>query len=245
MKKEILNHTTKKMIVSDYDRTFYLNDEDIKKNLLMVKQFMNQGNLFVIATGRSFLDFKNKVDTYHINYNYVILNHGATILNDKDHIIENFPIENSILKDIKNEIDLDKVIEFFCCSELESRVGFEHTNLTKINLVYNTKEEAVKINQFLNKHYSEHINSYYVTNGCIEIISNQTNKSNAIHLLSKKLNVDKQAIYTIGDGYSDIEMVKDFNGFCMKESVQELKKVAKKQYTSVSELVREIMEQKK
>lgn len=38
-----------KMIVSDYDKTFYLNDKDIENNKLLVNQFRKKGNIFVIA----------------------------------------------------------------------------------------------------------------------------------------------------------------------------------------------------
>lgn len=34
----------KKILVSDYDQTFYLNDEDIEKNKTSVKKFRNQKN---------------------------------------------------------------------------------------------------------------------------------------------------------------------------------------------------------
>lgn len=37
-------------------------------------------------------------------------------------------------------------------------------------------------------------------------------------------------------------MVKNFNGYCMEESVEELKKVAIKQYKSVSELIKGVIE---
>lgn len=82
----------------------------------------------------------------------------------------------------------------------------------------------------------------YVTENSVEIISNEINKSKAIDLLLNRLNILKENVYTIGDGYSDIEMIKDFNGYAMKKSVVELKEVAKKEYDSVSELINEIME---
>ena len=72
-------NVNKKIIISDYDQTFYINDEDIERNKVAVSKFEEKGNLFIIVTGRSYLDFKNKVEAYNINYNYVILNHGATI----------------------------------------------------------------------------------------------------------------------------------------------------------------------
>ena len=51
----------KKVLVSDYDQTFYVNDEDIELNKQSVQQFRDNGNIFVIATGRSFMDLQKKV----------------------------------------------------------------------------------------------------------------------------------------------------------------------------------------
>ena len=31
--------------------------------------------------------------------------------------------------------------------------------------------------------------------------------------LRDKLDIDKEDVYTIGDGYSDIEMIRNFNGY--------------------------------
>ena len=93
----------KKILVSDYDQTFYLNDQDIEENKKAVKKFKEAGNIFIIATGRSFLDFKNKVNSYHFDYDYVILNHGATLLDKDDHVLFHFPICENILSPIKND----------------------------------------------------------------------------------------------------------------------------------------------
>ena len=231
----------KKLLVSDYDKTFYLNDEDIEKNKIAINEFRKRGNIFIIATGRSHFDFHNKLDLYKFDYDYVIINHGATILDKNDNILANFPIKNEIIPEIKKDLKLEKSIKGFCCSELESRVDFNHKDLTKINVGYNSKDEAISINGKINNKYSQFINSYSIAETSLEIISNETNKSKAIDLLLNRLNIKRQNVYTIGDGYSDIEMVKNFNGYAMQESVDELKKVAKKEYSSVSELINEII----
>ena len=231
----------KKMLVSDYDQTFYLNDQDIEINKKEVKNFRDKGNVFIIATGRSFLDFKNKVNMYDIVYDYVILNHGATILDKNDKIIFNIPIYNEVIEDIKNDLCLEESINNFCCSGLESRVDFIHSDLTKINVKYDTKDKAEKVNKIINNKYSKYVISYYVKINSIEIISSKTNKSNAIKLLTKKLEIDDKNVYSIGDGYSDIEMVRDFNGYCMTDSVDELKQVAISQMKSVSDLIKELL----
>lgn len=231
----------KKILVSDYDKTFYLNDEDIEKNKIAINEFRKRENIFIIATGRSYFDFHNKVDLYKFNYDYVIINHGATILDKNDNILANFPVKDEIIPEIKNDLKLEKSIKGFCCSKLESRVDFNHKDLTKINVGYNSKDEAISINININNKYSQFINSYQIAETSLEIISNKTNKSKAIDLLLNRLNIKRQNVYTIGDGYSDIEMVKNFNGYAMQESVDELKNVAQKEYSSVSELINEII----
>ena len=230
-----------KILISDYDQTLYLNDEDMDKNKIAIKKFREKGNIFVIATGRSYFDFHNKVDLYNFEYDYVIINHGATILDKNNNVFTNFSIKNEIIDNIKNDLQLEKSLKGFCCSKLDSRVNFNHKDLTKINVRYNSKEEAMAINKTINDKYANFVNSYYVTENSLEIISNEINKSKAIDILLKELNVSRDNAYTIGDGYSDIEMVKDFNGYAMVNSVDELKNIAKKQYKSVSELINDIM----
>lgn len=231
----------KKILVSDYDQTFYLNDKDIEKNKIVVKQFRNKGNIFVFATGRSYFDFKNKVNEYDLDYDYVIINHGATILDKSDNIFSNFSIQNEIVNDIQNDLHLEKSIAGFCCSKLDSRVDFKCKDLTKINVRYTSKEEAINISKIINEKYRNFVNSYYIVENSVEIISNETSKSKAINLLLKKLNIYNDNIYTIGDGYSDIEMVRDFNGYAMTNGVKELKEVASGEFDSVSELIKKIM----
>lgn len=232
-----------KILVSDYDQTFYLNDEDVEKNKIAVKDFRNKGNIFVFATGRSFFDFHNKAKLYNLEYDYVIINHGATILDKDNNIFYNFSIKNEIIDNLKEDLQLNKTIAGFCCSKLESRVDFKYKDLTKINVKYSSKELAKSINDEINGKYSQYVNSYCISESSLEIISSETNKSKAIKLLLEKLNISTNNIYTIGDGYSDIQMIKDFYGYAMKDAVSELKEVAKKEYESVANLIDDIKEE--
>ena len=113
-------------------------------------------------------------------------------------------------------MDINKSIDTFCCSKLETKVPFNHKDLTKINVKYKTKNEAIKMNDQINNKYSDFVTSYNITSSSIEIISNKTDKSKTIKMLADKLGIENKNIYTIGDGYSDIQMIKDYNGYCMK-----------------------------
>ncbi len=228
----------RKILASDYDNTFYVNDEDIELNKKAVKKFRDAGNLFIIATGRSYMDLQKKVNTYNLVYDYAIIDHGAGIIDNEGNGIDSVYIENSIVPSIKNDLRLETSISNFCCSMFDSRVDFDHKNLTKIDVKYKTKEEAWQVNEEINKKYGDYVISYFLTSNAIEIISNKTNKSHAIGVLAKLLGIDKNNIYTIGDGYSDMEMIRDFNGYRMDDSVEALKEMTNKSVKSVAELVR-------
>lgn len=236
-----LLYQAKKVLISDYDGTFYINDNDIEKNKMAVDKFRKKGNIFVIATGRSFRDLQIKVNKYHFDYDYALINHGATIIDKNNRMLYNFPIKNEIINDLRHDLELDNVIEHFCCSKLESNVDFNYRDITKIALVYKKNVDAYKLNDKICKNY-KNVNAYLVKKNMIEIISSDTNKSKSIKLLVNYLNLNYSDIYTIGDGYSDISMVKDYNGYAMKNSVDELKKIANKEYDSVADLIMEVIE---
>lgn len=243
-----------KILVSDYDKTFYLNDEDIERNKKSVKKFRESGNIFVIATGRSYLDLKSRIDKYNLEYDFIIINHGSTIIGKDGDILYNFTINNKIIPELKRDLKIEQYnMEYlncrpeksrdnvyFCCSRFESRLDFGTQDLTKIAVVYKNDVDVSKINETISNNYKE-VNSYHVSRYSIEIISKDTNKSIAIKLLADYYHFDETAIYTVGDGYSDISMIKDYNGYAMTDSVPELKKFSVKTVDSVSELIDEIL----
>lgn len=233
------------ILASDYDRTFYVSDQDIQENKKMANSFMARGNVFIIATGRSFLDFCKKREQYELSYNFVILNHGATILDPKDNILFNQSISNKAISNIQADLDLELCESWFCCSALESRVDFEHKDITKINVKYSTKEKSLEVAKKINSKYNKYATAYPLSSNSIEIVSCKINKSKAIKWLIEFLgNIEKSNVFTIGDGHSDISMVQDFNGFCMEQSVEELKQVANGEYESVSLFISDILQHK-
>ena len=230
----------RKILVSDYDQTFYLNDEDIEKNKKSVENFRKKENIFIFATGRSYFDFMNKAEQYKLKWDYLIINHGATILDKNNNIISNYTIDNDVIKNIKKDLEIEKAIKYFCCNLENSRTNFDDKDLTKIHAKYE-KNKAEQINSLINKKYSEFVNCYLVSGNAVEIISNKTSKSNAIEEIVQIEKVNRENIFTIGDGYSDIEMIKNYNGYCMEKSVQELLKICNgKIVKSVSELIEKI-----
>ena len=75
-----------KIVISDYDGTLDTSENDIAKNIEAIQKFRNNGNLFVIATGRSYLEIKPVL--YPIPFDYLIVNHGSVILDKNEKVID-------------------------------------------------------------------------------------------------------------------------------------------------------------
>ena len=233
----------KKFLISDYDRIFFIDDNSIKYNIEKVKEFRDNGNIFAIATGRSFYDFIKNLENFYIEYDYLIINHGATLLDKNHNLIKNYPIDNKAKQNIKHEFNLVDNQNIFVCKCLESRTSIIQENITKIHIKCNNQDEQLKFNNILNTKYKKFVKSYLITglNNCIEIISSNTDKSITIQEIAKIEDIKKNKIFTVGDSFNDLEMLKEFNGFCMKNSEELVKSKIEKTCTSVAEIIDKII----
>lgn len=227
------------MLISDYDDTFYINGSDILENIKLVKQFM-ENHLFVIATGRGYQSFIEEKNRYSIDYHYLIINHGATILK-KDKIIYNKPIDyltkEMLIKDLKQK----DITYLFSCFELEG-VDISSKKITKIHARYKSAEDANYIKNILDSKYKDKVNIYLVCHEeAVEVVSCEVDKSKAIDFIANKEKIRKNDIYTIGNSYNDVEMIEKFKGFAIKNSVVKVKEQAIAEYRSVSLLISDIM----
>ena len=226
-----------KMLVSDFDGTFYKDDESLYKNIEAIKKFRDSNNYFVFATGRSYTDFKSVKDKYNLEYDYLILNHGATIMDKDNNILKINYIDKNVTKDIWNNLNIDNSISNFCCSKNDDRAKIEDDDLIKINVKYIDKNVLNKIQNKINEYYGNFVNAYLASERTLEVVSKNSSKLNAINFLKNHLDINN--IYTIGNGESDIEMIENFNGFAIKNGISELNKYNK--YDNVYLLVEDIM----
>lgn len=228
-----------RMIVSDYDDTFYTNNEDIKKNVKCANNFMVK-DLFVIATGRSYHDFLDVEKLYHINYSYLIINHGATIIKDNE-VLYNKTIDNNIKNSLIKDLEIEIAVNKLACCKLNSRVPLTSNNLTKIHVRYKDQNIAKKIKDTITIKYGKYVNCYFVCRKtAIEIVNKNSTKANAIQFIAERENISNTKIYTIGDGYSDIDMLKQFQGFAMSNAISEIKEYKFKEYKNVFSLIYDI-----
>ena len=226
-----------KILFSDYDNTFHINASDMKKNIEKVEEF-RKNNLFVIATGRSYDSYKKQEKLFDIKCDYLVINHGATILKN-DNVIYSKLIDNKAKEELVKDLELEKAENIYCYNNKEI-ANLEDNELTKILIYYQTHETAVKIRNLISEKYKGRLSNFvYTNNNSVEIVSAFVDKSNAINAITKLENPDE--VYTIGDSYNDYLMIKKYKGSCTHVAVEEIKQISKKIYENVSDYIDDIM----
>jgi len=228
-----------KMLISDYDRTLFRNEEELLINIKYINNYIKK-NMFCIASGRSKQDIENDIKTYNIPFNYLILNHGATIYDKDFKLIKYYLIDSLIANTIYNKVLLNKGIEKAIVYSKNKKDVKEFNNVIKLLFIFSNIEETFKVKEFIDINFSNYIKTYiserhdHIT---LEVISKNINKSLAINEIKNIENINKKDIYVIGDNFNDIEMIKDYNGYAINTSIKEVKSITTKYCDCVYELI--------
>lgn len=235
----------KKIIFSDYDGTLFTKEDDMKHNVEMIHNFRLKGNQFVIATGRSYVDFEKKIEQYNIPFDYLILNHGAVVLDHDKNMIQVFTMDSVIVREILDYTSNNKKIcETILFDPMNKDVSISTPNIVKIMFIMDSFEEANIVSDFINTNFKESVKSYVLPSkdhSLIEVISSKTDKSEAIRIVLNREKISDYNVFTIGDGPNDIEMIQEYNGYGMEKSKEIVYENTKKLYPTVSSFIEDIL----
>ena len=238
------------LLVSDFDGTFYTTERNIKINVKRIKDFIDQGNIFMLSSGRSYTSLKCMIDKYHIPCSYMATEDGSHLFDSKGNLLKEDLMDKSIQDEIEPIIRLKRHrgIQYGTTRDyLENNK--DNLDLSSINFII----EDDRINKDFNNEWYKLRDKYktkyefliYGYNGiyfyCIK--EKGIDKSRPIYNLSNILDLDKRNIFTIGDGDNDLPMIVDYNGFMIGDN-DSLKRCALGCYNNVYELVDDIERQK-
>lgn len=92
----------KKILFSDIDGTLVNGDRPISsKDQEAIKKLREKGHYFSFCTGRNIQE--TKIITPYFEYDYLVLNNGAMIVDQQDQVLYRKQIKNEIAKEILNE----------------------------------------------------------------------------------------------------------------------------------------------
>ena len=224
------------LLATDYDGTLYTDYNNLKINIKYINDFMNNGNKFMIVTGRSFTSIKKEIDRYNIKYDYLSCNNGLITFDNKDNVI------NSSILDIGDLEYIYYLLENFSDSKEIKLYNFygESYSFRDVLEVYAKFKSITSLKQF--KQYMKtnlpNIKCYQTFNKLF--ISNNITKADAVSFIQQLNNIDNDNIYTIGDNSNDIEMLRKFNGNKMLFSYPSLWKEKIPTINEVHTLVKKI-----
>ncbi len=235
----------KKIVFSDYDGTIYIEENEMEKNVKAIEKYRKLGGKFIIVTGRSKNSIDGVIRKYNIQYDYLILNNGSIIFDNKGNkIYEEFikpEISSKIIKYLKNKSN----IEILYYDE-NDKVKYTNQELLKIRIKTKNRETVKEIEKEINQLFKDEVIAhasfptiYYenINYDHTDIVSIKAGKERAINELLKILNIKKEEVVTVGDGRNDIEMIKQYNGYSMETAEDEVKQVASKIFKNISEVL--------
>lgn len=248
-----------KIIVSDYDCTLKTGDR-IEDNLKQaIINFRNKGNLFVIATGRSYTSISNELKAQGINewIDYIISSNGAMITDANQKVMFEKYIEPKTAYSLIEYAE--RHFDFFTCSngrhvygkfELDTNEAHMHhqrhqkhliskedilkTPIISLNVRAKNAEELLRQKEEVMAHFENRV-SCFKNLTIFDIMAKDISKATGINEVLKYYPSDE--VYVIGDDFNDIDMVQQFHGYAMSHGVEALKEVASKEYDSVYDLL--------
>ena len=263
------------IIATDFDGTLYQYKDGShginEKTVNAIKEFRKKGNLFGVVTGRSYkwaYPVFKKQNAFE--FDYILSDNGAQCV-DKD---GNFVFSNRIkaykgfAKDYVTAVlgFGDGVEEAGLCFEkerynfeisrpdgddyynpyslLDDEVLSECDEFVMVNAVCKDDESAAALKEMLSEKFGKYICP--AQNGrCLDITAIGVNKASGIKQYAEIMGVDADNIYSAGDNYNDIVMVKAFHGCAVDNAVQDLKDVAEFIVEDVGDIVNMILSEEK
>ncbi len=219
-----------KVLISDFDGTFF--DKNYLENINKVNRFVNKGNMFIIATGRSINNLKVDINEHNIKYSYLICSDGASIYDNKNNNLFTCDIDRKLINPICDLLDKDPNI-FLTFIENDNIVSGTHAN--SIAGTFFDKDKCKQLVETINQKFP--LVNAYLSESHINIRNKKVSKYEAIKFLISNYNIKSDNIYTIGDNVNDIEMCKHFNSFSFYNADDSIKKVSKKLVNDFSEAI--------
>ena len=255
-----------KLLASDYDGTLLQNARISKEDLVAINHFRNQGNLFGIITGRSISMIKSDLEEYNIPFDFLVCNNGGILCDDKLNIIRRHDIDMEIVDQFMERFGRQNETMFGIgdgdafARVAEAKVVMP-ANFVPPKNVKNVPYEQIlasrTINAMLLRAYDVEMTtalkkkveieyegkvSFHLNNGTLDVNATSASKKKAIYELGE--HFETKRLYVVGDGFNDLEMIEEFNGYALENAVDIVKKKAKCIVPSVAACI-EMLEMEK
>lgn len=252
-----------KLIASDMDGTLLLNGKRqvSPEQLAVIEDLLNQGILFVPASGRQYTNLRNNFQPIKDRLIYICEN--GSLVKYKGETIYKSTIDRQLGLDIMQDIYDRESCEVLLSGEetsyllpksdeyVDYMVNSVKNNVTVIKDFNDVQEDFIKISVYckdgINLH-SEYFHDRWsnltqdtVSGECWQdFVPKGVHKGHALSLIQDKFNIKPEETMCFGDNYNDIEMFETaYHSFAMEHSAEYVLKKARFRAATVEETLKE------
>lgn len=238
-----------RLLASDLDGTLLINGVISQSDITAIKNFRNEGNIFVLATGRSVNHAARVLKDFNIEYDYILGVNGAIGVGENNNIIYHNEMKEKTLIKIQTILSKHDIKQY----HLSNGIDFDIVTTTKTfdkQLITNNQirgyyiettssDAALSLANELKSELSELGIKAYTNQHFVAIGMEGINKGSGIALLVEKINY-QGLVFTVGDDYNDIPMFTKYESFGISSGFEGAIKFAKNKVNSVSEVINQI-----
>lgn len=262
-----------KLFASDYDGTYWKHtlkgQVDLIKNIKRTKQWQEQGNLFVFATGRPISMMKLEKYIHGIVYDYIVGLNGGIIISKTGDILFRETINNSIARKMMILIQQKDVLHYSVSDGLwghyHTTFGWRHKSfylftffklflktygltleealnrpVVQISVKLKSAEEATAFANQLNELFGKDIVAFSNLRH-VDIAARGLSKATGIEYIANRHGIASDNIYCMGDSFNDLPMLKRYHGFTLPEAHQMIKENVQEVFETVGDAIKQIL----
>lgn len=226
----------KKLLISDYDNTFFTDEVSILKNIEEVNKFRDKGNIFVIATSRNYISIMEEVKKYNICYDYIFTNLGATIFDNNSNILYSHYIQQ------KDKVIIENVLKNYSLLNITRFGVIENQDKNSNSIIGYKIKGDIEALEILENRFKLILNNFDILlkrdDNKLFLNEKLNTKEHAIEILLRLFpEYEDYKIITVGDDDVDLNMLKIYDGYRMVRSSKNIVKNIVKNISSIYELL--------
>lgn len=247
------------ILASDYDGTFFVGEEQTRKNVEAIRRWRAAGNQFGLVTGRSMEMLTWPMEKFDIPVDFLICINGSAIFRADGTLISDTPMAEERLEELENLSSIRESDLFFVLSakgpyvrrkpgfvwapgEMEMPPDLEPGTIRSLTPVWQFsvacggEEAAAACARQVNEAFPD-LYQAYDNIDCVDIVAAGMNKTVGIRRYMELCQTKPDDVLVIGDGGNDVDMLRTFSGFTVETGCEAAKAAASRIFASVEELV--------
>ena len=245
-----------KLIASDFDGTMGSEDEQFARDAEAVRRFRAAGNYFGFVSGRNSAALEYLRDWAKLEVDFLLADNGGTCHINGEPIFCVEANEEAMLPlcdylmsretkliAVNREDGTDMIYDTHSDGREEyepRRALWKARKFSEISAYFSTLKRCHEAAEEVMAIFP-HLDA--LPNGrCLDIVPRGSGKNVGVGLIAQRLGVDVRDVYTIGDNYNDLSMIRAFNGFAVENAPDDVKKQAPMgTVESVEKLIEKLM----